>query len=31
MRSRQAIKKPGGAYFITFTVVRWIPIFTRKA
>ncbi len=31
MRSRYTIKEPGGPYFITCTIVNWIPIFTRKA
>lgn len=30
MRSRYAIKDPGGTYFITCTVVQWLPLFTRK-
>jgi REP element-mobilizing transposase RayT len=30
MRSRYTIKDPDGIYFITCTVVKWIPIFTRK-
>ena len=30
MRSRYTIKEPGGTYFITCTVVKWIPLFTRK-
>jgi REP element-mobilizing transposase RayT len=30
MRSRYTIKEPGGIYFITCTVVNWIPLFTRK-
>jgi putative transposase len=30
MRSRYAIREPGVPYFITCTVVQWIPIFTRK-
>ena len=30
MRSRYTIKEPGGTYFVTCTVVKWISIFTRK-
>jgi REP element-mobilizing transposase RayT len=30
MRSRYTIRELGVPYFITFTVVKWIPIFTRK-
>jgi hypothetical protein len=30
MRSRYTIREPGGLYFITCTVVQWIPLFTRK-
>jgi REP element-mobilizing transposase RayT len=30
MRSRYTIREPGVPYFITCTVVQWIPIFTRK-
>ena len=30
MRSRYTIKNPDGTYFITCTVVQWLPIFTRK-
>ncbi|MDP1841579.1 MAG: hypothetical protein Q8L19_24015, partial [Reyranella sp.] len=30
MRSRYTIREPGGLYFITCTVVKWIPLFTRK-
>ena len=31
MRSRYTIREPGVPYFITCTVVQWIPLFTRKA
>ncbi len=31
MRSRYTIREPGGPYFITGTVVNWLPIFTRKS
>jgi len=30
MRSRYTIRELGGPYFVTFTVVKWIPLFTRK-
>jgi len=30
MRSRYTIREPDFPYFITCTVVNWIPIFTRK-
>ncbi len=30
MRSRYTIREPDFPYFITCTVVQWIPIFTRK-
>jgi hypothetical protein len=30
MRSRYTIREPGVPYFITCTVVQWIPLFTRK-
>ena len=30
MRSRYTIREPGFPYFITCTVVKWIPLFTRK-
>jgi REP element-mobilizing transposase RayT len=30
MRSRYTIKEPGGPYFLTCTVVQWLPLFTRK-
>ena len=30
MRSRYTIREPGIPYFITCTVVNWIPLFTRK-
>lgn len=30
MRSRYTIREPGGHYFVTCTVVNWLPIFTRK-
>jgi putative transposase len=30
MRSRYTIREPGVPYFITCTVVKWIPLFTRK-
>ena len=30
MRSRYTIREPSGLYFVTFTVVQWIPFFTRK-
>jgi len=30
MRTRYTIKEPNFPYFITCTVVQWIPIFTRK-
>jgi REP element-mobilizing transposase RayT len=31
MRSRYKIYEPGQIYFITSTIVQWIPLFTRKA
>jgi REP element-mobilizing transposase RayT len=31
MRSRYKIYEPGQIYFITSTIVQWIPVFTRKA
>jgi len=30
MRTRYTIREPGGTHFITCTVVKWLPIFTRK-
>ncbi len=30
MRTRYTVRKPGVPYFITCTVVQWIPLFTRK-
>ena len=30
MRTRYTIREPGVPYFITCTVVQWIPLFTRK-
>ena len=30
MRTRYTIREPGVPYFITCTVVKWLPIFTRK-
>ncbi len=30
MRNRYTIREPGVPYFVTFTVVQWIPLFTRK-
>jgi putative transposase len=30
MRSRYTIREPGVPYFIPCTVVKWIPLFTRK-
>jgi len=30
MRTRYTIKEPDSPYFITCTVVKWLPIFTRK-
>jgi REP element-mobilizing transposase RayT len=30
MKSRYTIREPDGPYFVTCTVVNWIPIFTRK-
>ena len=30
MRSRYTIREPDFAYFITCTMVKWIPLFTRK-
>ncbi|MGA7561643.1 MAG: hypothetical protein WBW55_00355 [Desulfobaccales bacterium] len=30
MRTRYTIREPGAPYFITCTVVNWLPIFTRK-
>jgi REP element-mobilizing transposase RayT len=31
MRTRYKIYEPGQIYFITSTIVQWIPVFTRKA
>jgi REP element-mobilizing transposase RayT len=31
MRTRYKINDAGQAYFITCTIVEWIPVFTRKA
>jgi hypothetical protein len=30
MKSRYTIREPGIPYFVTGTVVNWIPLFTRK-
>lgn len=30
MRTRYTVREPGVSYFITCTVVQWIPLFTRK-
>jgi putative transposase len=30
MRTRYTIREPGGPYFITCTVVKWLPVFTQK-
>ena len=31
MRSRYAIQEAGSAYFITSTIVEWLPVFTSAA
>jgi REP element-mobilizing transposase RayT len=31
MRSRYAIREPNGTYFVTSTIVEWLPVFTTAA
>jgi hypothetical protein len=31
MRSRYAIREPYGTYFVTSTIVEWLPVFTTAA
>ena len=31
MRSRYAIRNPEGTYFVTSTIIEWLPVFTTVA
>jgi REP element-mobilizing transposase RayT len=31
MRTRYKILEPGQPYFLTATIVQWLPVFTRKS